>query len=245
MMSEVEAAKDDVWASLVAASKKPSGSIYTRYVNRNAAIPLTYMFWRLGVHPNTISLVSSAVTHTALAMLLVLGVAVPVVLAAYLLLVLGYMLDSCDGQLARVSGKTSKRGEWLDHSLDMVKLLTFNMTLGYLLLAHAMDGTLPMGAVFGAIVLNLLFQPTHFFVISMKDAILGLPKGPAAIAPATGMSGIPAALLRNAADYGLFMPMILLLPWIEAFLYVYLAYGVFYVLMFVSHFLRTYRRSAS
>lgn len=241
MMSEVEAAKDDVWASLVAASKKPSGSIYTRYVNRNAAIPLTYMFWRLGVHPNTISVVSSAVTHTALGLLLVLGVAVPVVVGAYLLLVLGYMLDSCDGQLARVSGKTSKRGEWLDHSLDMVKLLTFNMTLGYLLLTHAIDGTLPMGAVFGAIVLNLLFQPTHFFVISMKDAILGLPKKPAATAsPAQGLGGAAAALLRNAADYGLFMPMVLLLPWIEAFLYIYLAYGLFYVLMFVSHFGRTF-----
>ena len=56
---------------------------------------------------------------------------------AYVLLVLGYMLDSCDGQLARVSGKTSKFGEWLDHSLDIVKILNFNMVLGYLLLSAA------------------------------------------------------------------------------------------------------------
>lgn len=239
-MSDFETAQQDVWHSLIAASKKPSGSIYTRYVNRNAAIPLTYLFWRLDLHPNTISLISSVVTHTGLVILLALKASVPVVVSAYLLLVLGYMLDSCDGQLARVSGKTSKRGELLDHSLDMVKLLTFNMTLGYLLLMDAIAGTLAFNMVLTAIGLNLLCQPAHFFVISLKDAILGSPQQMNAVQRVRGVG----ALLRNAADYGLFMMMILLLPWAQMFLYVYLAYGCFYMLLFVSHFVRTYHRSS-
>ena len=103
-MSELDATERDVWGELVAASKKSKGSLYTRYVNRNAAIPLTYTLWRLGVHPNVVSLISSHITHAGLVVLLVLDPSLPVAATAYVLLVLGYMLDSCDGQLARVSG---------------------------------------------------------------------------------------------------------------------------------------------
>jgi phosphatidylglycerophosphate synthase len=240
-MSEHDAKAQEVWQALVAASKKSKGSLYTRYVNRNAAIPLTYTFWRLGTHPNMVSVFSSAVTHTALVLLLVVGVSIPIAVTAYVLLVLGYMLDSCDGQLARVSGKTSKFGEWLDHTLDVVKLLTFNLTLSYLLIIHAIEGTLSWDLVLGAIVLNLVLQPAHFFAIILKSFLFDDERASDQHNVSTlHRAGGMLRLLRNGADYGLFMLIVLLLPFIEVFLYVYLAYGLFYLLLFLGHSARMY-----
>ena len=43
-----------------------------------------------------------------------------------LLLMLGYALDSADGQLARLRHGGSKAGEWLDHVADAIKLSTLH-----------------------------------------------------------------------------------------------------------------------
>lgn len=37
------------------------------------------------------------------------------------LLALGYVLDSADGQVARLYGQSSRAGEWLDHVVDAVR----------------------------------------------------------------------------------------------------------------------------
>jgi phosphatidylglycerophosphate synthase len=42
-------------------------------------------------------------------------------LATALLLAAGYVMDSVDGQLARLSGAGSVAGEWLDHTIDCFK----------------------------------------------------------------------------------------------------------------------------
>ena len=47
----------------------------------------------------------------------------PLALAVTALLVLGYGLDSADGQLARLRGGGSPLGEWLDHMIDSVKIV--------------------------------------------------------------------------------------------------------------------------
>jgi phosphatidylglycerophosphate synthase len=44
-------------------------------------------------------------------------------LAVTVLLVLGYGLDSADGQLARLRGGGSPLGEWLDHMIDSIKIV--------------------------------------------------------------------------------------------------------------------------
>ncbi len=45
------------------------------------------------------------------------------------LLLLGYALDSADGQLARLLGAGSKRGEWLDHTVDATKVSVLHGTV--------------------------------------------------------------------------------------------------------------------
>jgi phosphatidylglycerophosphate synthase len=44
-------------------------------------------------------------------------------------LVLGYALDSADGQLARLRGGGSPAGEWLDHMVDSVKIASLHLAL--------------------------------------------------------------------------------------------------------------------
>ena len=50
-------------------------------------------------------------------------------LSISLLLVAGYLMDSVDGQLARLYGGGSKTGEWLDHTIDCVKTLTLHLAV--------------------------------------------------------------------------------------------------------------------
>jgi phosphatidylglycerophosphate synthase len=242
VMSQVEDSQS-VWRALVAASKKKQGGLYTRYVNRNAAIPLTWTLWKLGLSPNAVSIISFAMTHAALAVLIILGPTLPAAIAAYLLLVFGYMLDSCDGQLARVSGRTSRLGEWLDHSLDVVKLLTVNLTLSYVMITSALAAGESLTLPFIAAALNLLSQPAHFFITNMKVMLFGKEKAATPKAETGGGRAMSAAI-RHAADYGVFLLLILLLPWQDLFTWAYFGYGVFALVLLVGHFIQTSRRIA-
>lgn len=232
-----------VWKQLVASSKKSKTGIYTYYVNRNAAIPVTWLMWKIGLTPNAVSLISFTVTHVALALLIALGASAPVAIGAYLLLVLGYILDSSDGQLARVSGKISRLGEWIDHSFDIIKLLTINMTLGYVVIQAAVAADQSLTLPFLAVGLNLLSQPAHFFIVNMKIMLLGI-QGPETDLRQMSPATVLALLIRHGADYGLFIMIVLLLPWQEVFVPVYLLYGCFYFVLLVAHFVRTSIRVA-
>lgn len=108
------------------AAQKPGTGVpaYTRWVNRRLARLATAVAQRLGMSPNVLSLVSLLVSFAGIACLVALGPVSPAlggVLTA-LLLAAGYVLDSADGQLARLTGRQSIAGEWLDHTLDSVRL---------------------------------------------------------------------------------------------------------------------------
>ena len=45
------------------------------------------------------------------------------------LLVAGYIMDSVDGQLARLYGGGSKAGEWLDHTIDCTKTVSLHLAV--------------------------------------------------------------------------------------------------------------------
>ncbi len=234
------------WRNFIAASKKKKGPLYTRFVNRNAAIPLTYLFWKLGLHPNAVSSISFLVTHTALLLLILWGSAITLVIAAivWFLLALGFVLDACDGQLARVSGRTSALGEWLDHSLDIAKVLNFNMALSFVMISSAIAADQPLTLPFIAAFLNLLSQPAHFFVINMKEKLLAAPGSETRSFGEGSRTGLISNVIITGADYGLFILIVLLLPRQDLFVPAYLAYGLFYMFIFVAHFARTSRMIA-
>jgi phosphatidylglycerophosphate synthase len=116
--------------ALRAAQKPPRGTAaYSRLVNRPVARRVAAVAHVLGMTPNVATAISA--TLSALGLILLAGfhpapwlaIAVPGLLAA------GYVMDSVDGQLARLSGTGSLSGEWLDHTVDCVKTCSLHLAV--------------------------------------------------------------------------------------------------------------------
>lgn len=71
--------------------------------------------------PNTVTAISAVLSFLGLILLLVLPYSGWTGLAVAVLLALGFVFDSADGQLARLYGRSSKAGEWLDHVVDALR----------------------------------------------------------------------------------------------------------------------------
>lgn len=112
-------------ALLRAHNKPPRGvSMYTRFVNRPSGRYLAAVADRLGLTPNKVTLIGAAFSLTAITLIATQTPTVPIGILIALIIMFAFALDSADGQLARLRGGGSKRGELLDHSLDLlVKLL--------------------------------------------------------------------------------------------------------------------------
>lgn len=107
---------------LAGAQKSGSGAPpYSRWINRPAGRILAAAAYRLGLTPNQVTLLSALATFTALTVVALARPAGWVGVLAGGLLILGYALDSADGQLARLTGLGSPAGEWLDHVVDAMK----------------------------------------------------------------------------------------------------------------------------
>jgi phosphatidylglycerophosphate synthase len=103
------------------------GQAYSVYVNRKLGRAAAAAAYVAGLTPNAVTVISAAFSATAIAIIaLVSGwwaaLAAP-------LLAIGYFLDAADGQLARLRGGGSLSGEWLDHSVDSVKITTLHLAV--------------------------------------------------------------------------------------------------------------------
>jgi phosphatidylglycerophosphate synthase len=119
------------WATIGAAQKPGDGvPAYTRWVNRRAARVVASAAVATGVGPNTVSFVSFLLSLLGLAAFLTLHTQTMLAGAvAAVLLALGYVLDSADGQVARLTGRSSKQGEWLDNLLDAARVPAIHVTV--------------------------------------------------------------------------------------------------------------------
>lgn len=118
-------------AAALAAAQKPSRgtAAYSRHVNRPLGRRVAAVAAAYGVTPNQATAVSATLSFSGLLLLclaepsLGVGVAVSVLLAA------GYVMDSVDGQIARLTGTGSPSGEWLDHTVDCFKTCSFHLAV--------------------------------------------------------------------------------------------------------------------
>lgn len=109
-------------ASLRAAQKSPQGTAaYGRFVNRPAGRRVTALVHLTGMTPNAATVVSAALSTAGIVVLATLEPTVLVGATVAVLLAAGYVMDSVDGQLARLRGGGSVSGEWLDHTIDCFK----------------------------------------------------------------------------------------------------------------------------
>lgn len=107
-----------------------SAPAYSRFVNRRLGRVLAAWAYRRGLSPNAVTGISALCTFTAIALLPLVAPSALLGVVVSLLLVLGYAFDSADGQVARLTGKGSPAGEWLDHMVDATKIVTLPLALG-------------------------------------------------------------------------------------------------------------------
>lgn len=92
---------------------------YSTFVVRRLSKPLTVLALKLGLSPNTITLISFAVGLCA-AFAFALGTT-PWLVTGAVLLQLSLIIDCVDGEVARATRRFSALGAWLDASTDRVK----------------------------------------------------------------------------------------------------------------------------
>jgi phosphatidylglycerophosphate synthase len=131
-------------------------------------------------------------------------------------LVLGYALDSADGQLARLRGGGTSFGEWLDHMVDASKISSLHLAVlicvyRFFEVTHSGLLLVPIGYSFVATVM--------FFGMTLTDQ---LRRGAGS---AGKLQTQPNTWLRSVillpTDYGLLCLTFLLLGWHSVFLSVY------------------------
>ncbi|WP_460071734.1 CDP-alcohol phosphatidyltransferase family protein [Streptomyces sp. YKOK-I1] len=120
----------EVLRHLSAAQKPAKGvSLYTRFVNRPAGRVLAALAYQAGATPNQLTVLGALFTFPALAAVALLPPTPSMAACVGAALAVGFFLDSADGQLARGQRSGSPSGEWLDHVLDCVKILTLHLVV--------------------------------------------------------------------------------------------------------------------
>lgn len=238
-MSEIRAAM----GRLQQAQKSSKGAAaYSRYINRPLGRPMAALAYVLGMTPTQVTLVSAAFTLTGVALIAALPPAIWSSILVSVLLVLGYALDSADGQLARLTGSGSLAGEWLDHFFDAIKLATIHLAVlvCWFRFFDLPDGWLLVPLVFAA------SANVFFFGIIAADFLrrvhrLQHPQAPAAAPREAWRSGGLYSVAVIPTDYGFLCLVFAVLWWQPVFVGLYTALAVINVLMLLLAALRWYR----
>ncbi|MGZ3453318.1 MAG: CDP-alcohol phosphatidyltransferase family protein [Polyangiales bacterium] len=110
-------------SALLRACRKPQDGWTSTYINRYASLSLTRLILHTPLRPNHMT-VAIAMLGVLGGVLAAKGTYLNLVIGAFLLQVQS-MLDGCDGELSRMTFRTSRLGEWLDTVGDDVSNYTF------------------------------------------------------------------------------------------------------------------------
>ena len=99
------------------AAQKPGDGVpaYTRWVNRRGARLVAALAAASGLTPNAVSALSFLLSALAL----------------------GYLFDSADGQVSRVTHAASRTGEWIDHVADAFRSPAIHLSLAVTTVLHS------------------------------------------------------------------------------------------------------------
>lgn len=182
---------------LAAAQKSSRGvSLYSRWVNRPAGRILAALAHQVGLSPNTVTALSAVCTGLALLLLIMVPPAPWLGPIVAVVLMLGFALDSADGQVARLTGRTSPVGEWLDHVVDAAKMVCVH---GAVLVAGFRFWSVPDQWL----LVPLGFQVVAVVMFSGLVLVELIPKARGvATAPRSNQPSMVRAVLLLPADYG-------------------------------------------
>jgi len=199
--------------SLRQAQKTSKGvSLYSRWVNRPLGRVFAAAAASVGIGPNAVTGLSAVATAAGLVLLVLAPISLATGIGVAALLVVGFALDSADGQVARLTGKSSPAGEWLDHVVDAGKMVAVHAAV---LIALWRSDAEP---AWFAVALAYQFVSVVFFAALTLFPLLHRGEKSAAGAPSTLRS---IGLLP--ADYGILALAFLLWGAQPIFLVVYAA----------------------
>lgn len=112
-----------------AQKSRHGASLYLRLINRPLGRVLAVTAFKLHLTPNFVSALGGVITYAACIVVAIFGKDQVLAIVASAALVFGYALDSADGQLARLSGRTSLSGEFLDRCIDLGKLVLLHAAI--------------------------------------------------------------------------------------------------------------------
>ena len=186
----------DVVARLAAAQKPraPGAPAYSIYVNRPLGRLLAAAAYLGGLTPNVVTVISAVFTFSAIVVITLVPPTPLTGVGIGLLLIIGYALDSADGQVARLRGGGSPSGEWLDHVVDAAKISSLHLAVliswfRFLELPSELLLLIPLGFAIVAAVL--------FFAMILNDFLRARDR----VARRTAGGGI-RSLLVLPTDYG-------------------------------------------
>lgn len=218
-------------------AQKPGAgvSLYLRYVNRPIGRRLAAASAAAGLSPNQVTALSSACSLVGFAIIAGARPTVGTTLLAFVALFLAYALDSADGQLARLTGRGSAAGEWLDHVVDMGRTVLFHLILAVALFrfADVEAGWLLVPLCFAVV------TSTRFFALMLTPQLS--KADPTASLPAEQGGNLTGSLIQLPADTGILNLVVLLLPWPPLFLAAYGLALLANTVLAVATFIRKFR----
>ena len=234
----------DIRRALAAAQKSNRNApAYSRWVNRPIGRIFAASAYKLGLGPNSISVISAGFTFTAIGLIATVTPSVWLGVLLAVLLIIGYALDSADGQVARLRGGGTVAGEWLDHVFDAFKAVCFHLAVAVTWVRH------PEGWPLWSSLVPLVFTvqaSVFFFTLILTDLLLreaGVKKQ--ALAINEGRQPIWTSLLGIPVDYGFLCFSLLLFGWFTVWRWLYAVLAVASLLILVVQLVRWYRRVAA
>lgn len=202
------------------ASRQKSGHgvpAYLRWVNRGIGRRMAAAAYVLRMSPNQVTFLSMLSSFAGIALIAWGPPTIGICASAVFLLLIGYALDSADGQLARLQGTGGPAGEWLDHVADALRLPSFHLgvAVGLYLRPEAGIWTVGLAAGFA------LLASTWFI-----GQLLAEKLGPRDATAPGGKSPAWISILKQPYDVSSSYLTLLLLPWLTWFL---VAYGALFV----------------
>lgn len=112
-------------------AQKPSAgtAAYGRFVNRPMGRRFAAAGHVVGMTPNQATAISATLSGAAIVLIAVVRPNAALAVAVPILLAVGYVMDSVDGQLSRLRGGGSRSGEWLDHTIDCFKTCLLHLAV--------------------------------------------------------------------------------------------------------------------
>lgn len=208
-------------AQLATAQKPGRGAPpYSRWVNRRLGRWIAAAAHLMGRSPNQVTAASAIMTLTALVLVALIAPSWWLGVLVAVLLLLGYALDSADGQLARLRGGGTKSGEWLDHVVDAFKIVIFH---GVILVSFYRFG---LGEITAILLIPLGFMvvsSVFFFGMILTDQlrrIASLERGERYAKPSGG-GGWLQTVAAIPTDYAVLCLCFLVFGWSSGFALIY------------------------